>query len=362
MLGCTEQCSPTFTSEMSTMTNTIHYEAEVLPGLEPFAAGELRATLGRDAKILKAGNGRVPFELDAGVDSHVLGELRTVNSNYRVLTFDVPRPKGLLGHQAFTAMTTAAKGIIGSNQAFRTLSLDAAGADSAVMQRIKSEFAAALRLTPADDKGDLHVRIRPAPDKQGWQVLLRLTPRPLVTRPWRQHNFQGALNAAAASVMASLTAPQPDDRIINLMCGSGTLLIERAALGPYAQLTGVDSDPTVLGFAQDHLNLSQTNGAVLVCADVRHLPYPAVACNVLLADLPFGQLVGSHRENVTLYPAVLAEAGRITTAGARFALITHEKHLIGEVLRAQSVWSAVRTVPINLNGLHPEILLLEKQG
>ena len=343
--------------------NTItHYEAEVLPGLEPFATEELRTKLGRDARVLKAGSGRIPLELDGAIDMRASSAIRTINAIYRVLTFATPRPKGLLGHQAFTTIIGAAKGITDGNQSFRTLSLDAAGADSAIMQRIKSELAAAIRLAPADDKGDLHVRIRPTQDKQAWQVLLRLTPRPLITRAWRQHNFQGALNAAVASVMATLTRPQTSDCIINIMCGSGTLMVERAALARYAYLAGIDSDPAVLNLARDHLKLSDTHGAALVCADARELPYASDSFDVLLADLPFGQLVGSHRENLTLYPAVLAEAGRVAMKDARFVLITHEKRLIGEVLRAQAVWSVIRSVPVNLNGLHPEILLLEKQG
>lgn len=342
--------------------NTItYYEAEVLPGLEPFATDELRAKLGRNARILKAGTGRIPLELDGTIDMRAVFAVRAINAIYRVLMFATPRPKGLLGHQAFTTISAAAKGIIDGNQSFQTLSLDAAGADSTVMKRIKSDLAAALRLTQADDKGDLHIRIRPSQDKQGWQVLVRLTPRPLVTRAWRQHNYQGALNAAVASVMATLTGPTPSDRIINVMCGSGTLLVERAALAPYTYLAGIDNDPAVLNLARDHVMLSGADGTRLVCADAKELPYPADAFDVLLADLPFGQLVGSHRENVTLYPAVLTEAGRVASKGARFALITHEKRLIGEVLRAQPVWSVIRSVSINLNGLHPEILLLEKQ-
>jgi 23S rRNA G2445 N2-methylase RlmL len=347
---------------MSGMKTVLQYEAEVLPGLEPFAIEELRAKLGRDARILKAGTGRIPLELDSSMDLRSTGPVRTINALYRVLTFDIPRPKGLLGHQAFTAMSAAAKSIINSDLAFRTLSLDAAGADTAVMHRIKSELASSLHLISSDDKGDFHIRIRPTPDKQGWQVLLRLTPRPFVTRAWRQHNFQGALNAAVASVMASMTGPKSTDRIINLMCGSGTLMIERGALAPHAQFVGVDHDPTVLSFARDHLMHSGTEGTALICADARELPYRPDSFDVLLADMPFGQLVGSHRENLTLYPAALAEAGRIAIRGARFALITHEKRLIGEVIRAQTTWSVSRNVPINLNGLHPEILLLEKQG
>jgi hypothetical protein len=37
----------------------------------------------------------------------------------------------------------------------------------------------------------------------------------------------GAVNAALAHAIALLTEPEPADRLLNLCCGSGTLLIER---------------------------------------------------------------------------------------------------------------------------------------
>jgi 23S rRNA G2445 N2-methylase RlmL len=66
---------------------------------------------------------------------------------------------------------------------FATLELAAAGAESAVMQRIATTLAERLKLRVVPSEGDLQVRVRPS--QTGWDVLLRLTPRPLGTRAWR---------------------------------------------------------------------------------------------------------------------------------------------------------------------------------
>jgi tRNA (guanine6-N2)-methyltransferase len=333
------------------------YEAEVLPGLESFAATALDRIEG--VRVLESSSGKVPFEY--GGDPARLADLRTVGAVYRVLTFPVPRPKALLGHQHFSALTAAARQIAATSESFSTLSLDAAGSDSTVMQRISADLAQALSLTPADERGDLHIRIRPARDR-GWQALLRLTPRPLATRSWRLHNLPGALNAAVAAAMASLTQPRQSDHVLNLFCGSATLMIERAALfGGYERLSGIDSNQEVLGLAEDHLRAAAIAQTELVCADAVALPFPVDSFDVLLADLPFGQLMGSHAVNRSLYPAALHEAARVARPGTRFALITHEKRLVSEVLGAQSHWSVEQRIPINLNGLHPDIILLRRE-
>ena len=48
------------------------------------------------------------------------------------------------------------------------------------------------------------------------------------------------------------------------------------------------------------------------------LPFPENSFDVITADLPWGQLIGSHQENEWLYPAVLAEAARVIAQGGRF--------------------------------------------
>ena len=95
-------------------------------------------------------------------------------------------------------------------------------------------------------------------------------------------------------------------------------------------------------------------------ADGRRLPFPGRSFDVLFADLPFGGRVGSHQDNLSLYPALLAEAARVTRAGGRFILITHEIQLMEGVLSAQAHWRSEAPLRVSLRGLHPRIYVLQR--
>ena len=138
-------------------------------------------------------------------------------------------------------------------------------------------------------------------------------------------------------------------------------MIERAAQAASRTISGVDSDSRVLSLAVDHLAAAGIDEAQLVCGDATELPFAKNSFDALVADLPFGQLIGSHNENRRLYPAMITEAARVARRAAVFALITHEKRLIRDVLQNQSAWTTMQRIPINLNGLHPEILVLRRE-
>ena len=82
---------------------------------------------------------------------------------------------------------------------------------------------------------------------------MRLSPRPLTARAWRVCNLPGALNAVVAHAMVALSAPNPADRYLNLACGSGTLLVERLALGPARLAVGCDNAAGPLDCARANL-------------------------------------------------------------------------------------------------------------
>jgi 23S rRNA G2445 N2-methylase RlmL len=242
---------------------------------------------------------------------------------------------------------------------FSTLSIDAAGSDSSVMQRIKQELAAACGLQVEPDKGDLHLRIRRSLTASGWDVLIRTTPRPLVTRSWRVRNYEGALNATVAAAMVTLLGPHAHEPLLNLMCGSGSLMIVRLESHPESMVIGCDVSSAALACSAENLQAFGTRSASLLQAEVAHLPFANSSFSLLAADLPFGQLIGSHDDNRTLYPAVLSEALRVASTGARFAVITHEIKLIETALRG-SGWITDDSRMITLRGLHPRIYVLRK--
>jgi tRNA (guanine6-N2)-methyltransferase len=334
----------------------------VLPGLAPFAEAEL-AALG--ARILRGEEGAVQFERPG--DPAVLLGLRRCVAVYQVLGFDVPRPKGLLGHANLTRMAAAVAAIRGRFPAgdFSGFRFGAAGSESAVFRRLAEELSAATGLRERDE-GELLLRVRPRAG-DGWEVLLRLTPRPLSARAWRSCNRPGGLNATVAAAAHDLLGVAADDRYLNLMCGSGTLLVERALAGAWRRAVGFDLDPAALACARENLERAYSDGAIgrpaeLLEADATELPFEAGAFDRLSVDLPWGDVVGGHAENARLYPRFLAEAARVADRGARLLAITHELRLFEGALAGQGGWRLLRVVRVFHGGHRPGLFLLECTG
>jgi hypothetical protein len=327
------------------------YEADTLPGLETLAQVEL-GEVGVEASVV--GMGRLLLVRPA-IDSRILTRL------YHGERFAVPRPKALLSNEHFPRLVGVGKAILAAG-GFRTLRLVAAGRESVVMQRLQSTLATALSLAVDDegtDTANLLVRVRPG-GEDSWEVLFSRTPRPLSTRSWRVVDYPGAMNATLAAAMVRLTEPTPNDVFFNLCAGSGTLMVERAHGGAYGQLLGCDTEPKACEAAQANLAAAGVTAEVTDW-DATQLPLPDACVDVLVADLPFGQRIGSHRGNTVLYPAVMAEATRVAAPGARLCLLTHEVNLLEEALRPYAgIWKRVQTLRVAVGGMHPRVFLLRK--
>ncbi len=334
-------------------------EIVVAEGLEGLTRTELRQRgLGHGVQPIPGG-----LRLASSGDLRALLGLRTATSVYLVQPFAVPRPRALLGDQQLRTVVAAAETALRLHPAgaFRTLYLSAAGADSSVLRRFKEELSGHLGLTTGVDDGDLLLRLRRSSAGNGWELLVRLSPRPLATRPWRVCNREGALNGPVAHAMALLSAPGPGDRYLNLGCGSGTLLIERLLLGPARHALGCDISTEALDCARANLAAAGLhNQCALHTWNACHLPLPDASLDVISADLPFGHLVGSHGENVSLYPALLAEAARVAQPGARCVLLSHEVRLMERLLADSPLWATTSVTRVDLGGLYPRIFVLRR--
>jgi ubiquinone/menaquinone biosynthesis C-methylase UbiE len=342
---------------------TFDCEADILEGLERFGAAELSQQLNRYVDLTEQpAPGKLRFVYTG--DLRALLDLRSVTAVYLVRRFLVPRPKALLGHQHFTALLdqiATARALFPSD-AYQTLHLSAAGEDSAVMSRLKAELAQQTGLEIAAGEGDLLLRLRRAADRQGWEALVRLSPRPLATRAWRVCNRPGAPNATLAHAMMRLSAPQPDDAVVNLACGSGTLLVERLALGPVRSAIGCDIDRAALECARQNLRAAGVERLVrLEPWDATRLPLTDGSATLICADLPFGQLVGSHDDNELLYPQIFAEATRIAAPAARMVLLTHEVRLLERTAgHYTGAWRIEEVLRVRSGGMTPRVYLFRR--
>ncbi|HEU5227462.1 MAG TPA: methyltransferase domain-containing protein [Ktedonobacteraceae bacterium] len=346
-----------------TQTQPYLLSGDVLPGLKPFACQEIKNRYPSQVVLQ-------PSDDPASIYFHYTGELqelfslRTVVAVYLVLRFPIPRPRALLGHQQYQQVLQGIKEVrlLHHIATFSGLRISAAGENSSVFAQLKEQLSQDTGL-PVIEEGDLLLRVRPASILQsGWEVLIRLTPRPLSTRPWRVFNMKGALNATVAAAMIELTHPDPTDRFLNLMCGSGTLLVERLQRCPAAVAVGCDLNTEALQGAQ--LNLERggvARNVLLFASDATDLPFLPGTFTALCADVPWGQLTGSHQANKTLYPQLLSEAARLAAPHARFILLTHEITLFEDVLQQFSdVWKMQEAIKIFQGGLHPRIYVLQR--
>jgi 23S rRNA G2445 N2-methylase RlmL len=283
--------------------------------------------------------------------------VRCAQSAFVVLDFAVPRPKALLGQQYFDEIIRTAQSIMHEHR-FTTLQLDAAGSDSTVMQRIVTEMAQRLSVQVVPTEGEFVVRIRPS--VRGWQVLLRLTPRPLGARSWRVCNMPGALNAVVAAAMVRWAGVYDDDRILNVGAGSATLLIERALMGPASMLMGCDVSADARACAQQNVVAAQLQNRIEMHDwDATKLPLADASVDLIMADLPFGQLIGTHNSNTQLYPAVIRESQRVLSARGRMVLISHEIRLLHQTLTAADGLQIVDEMQVEVGGMHPVMYLVQ---
>ena len=175
-------------------------------------------------------------------------------------------------------------------------------------------------------------------------------------RPYRVALMARALNPALARAMAMASRARDGDLCCDPCCGSGTILAERAMLGP-CSLLGVDLDARALDAASRSLAGWVAQGRVAVDlrrGDARALPLEAGAATAVATNLPFGHRMGQAADNATLYPALLREAVRVLRFRSRLVVLTSDRRHLREGLRACGGALRLRSeVRVWLGGLEP---------
>src|SRR5687768_2197388 len=149
-------------------------EAEIAQGLEQLVWDELQEQFGDTVRLEQIGQAAIRF--------WYRGELRRfwtplAQSVYHIQTFDVPRPKALLGDQHFRALTTQIDRVRQlSPKDYQSFYVSAAGSESSIMQRLRQMLAASTGLVDRPDQGDLLIRIRRSPEQESsWETLVRIS-------------------------------------------------------------------------------------------------------------------------------------------------------------------------------------------
>ncbi len=180
-------------------------------------------------------------------------------------------------------------------------------------------------------------------------VMLRLSDATMRHRTYQREHRAASLRPASAAALSWLTEPNDDDTFLDPMCGAGTLVIERANLGRYAQLIGSDIDMQAVELARANVG-TRFQPIAIDMWDAADLPLDAGSVSALAVNLPFGTQFGSREDNRTLYPAFLAEAARVMRPGAQLVALTGDVRGFTEALRRQPQFFQRNTWDVQILG------------
>ncbi len=331
------------------MSFRLWLECDVPRGVEDVAAEELREYLGRHRWVATR-PGKVGIEVETEEAATVVG-MGTLAGAWivqRHATADlhtIASDRGL--HDAINLAARIAQA--------ETFSLSAPGVRSRGVRRLARAIARCTGLAEAPD--GLLIRLRRT---AGWEVLVSLSVSPLGDRLWRVSNAPAAMNAPLAAAIVRLTRPAASDRFLNLTCGTGTLAIERALISDAARIVALDIDTRAIRATCANADAAGVKLSV-VRADATRLPLSDRSFDVVVADLPWGFLSGSHDRNVSEYRSILVETGRVTRRRARMALVTNEIRLMQQTLgQLAALWRLVEVRRIEQGKAVPGLFLLRR--
>ncbi|GAB2543825.1 methyltransferase [Brachybacterium huguangmaarense] len=341
---------------MTTATEHLHgVVLEVLDGCAPFARDEA-APLGHVRTVS-------PTELR--LTTHDLAAARTLRrvvAVYVAVRVPARRPRELLETSVMRRLLDTIETIRRlrpRGAPFTGLRLAAAGADTPDMRRLAAELAEGAGLPLDDEDGDLLVRVRRgdgAPSGPTWEVLLRITPRPLSARAWRAVDYPGAVNATIAACALDLLDVGAEDSLLDMTCGSGTFLIEQSCDVAPARSVGVDLAPAALDAARANQRAARRKGRIdwiegdVLTADI------APGFTRIVANPPWGELHGEHATNRALLAALLERAAELAAPGARLGILTHEiARMTAVAAETPSPWALRDEHRFFQKGHHPRL-------
>ncbi len=319
------------------------YFATCPRGLEPLLQEELRRCGASEVRIVPGGvgfGGDAPVCYRANLESRMATRIlrRVARQPYRneqqvySAAYDVP------WHECFAPSRSIRVDVNAVRSALKSLDFITLRIKDAVCDRFRAETGR----RPDVDTHAPDVRVHGFLDADAVSLYLDTSGEPLYKRGYRVHNARAPLKENLAAGIVALTGWQPDQTLIDPMCGGGTLLIEAAMMGlevapglgrafgferladfdaalwqklrSAAQgarsdrelnLLGSDLSGRELEAAQANIRAAGLEGAVtLKQAQVTDLRPPAGASGVIVMNPPYGVRMGEQQELAALYPRI----------------------------------------------------------
>lgn len=359
-----------------------HYQLTTLPGLAGVLGEELRDRL--DSSAVEVGamarlrNAEITTVAYAG-DPGRLRELRTAEDVFvalgRVdLTGQAADVKALVGlpvwgrplRSALEAWSAVTGKPLGKRLVWRVV---VQAEDAMWRQYRRQELMLAAERALLGAGASWRVDREAAPlelwlQQAGRELLVSVR---LTTGADRQHGGRAierpaALRPSVAAALVRLARPEPDDVFLDPMCGTGTVLLERATVERYRLLLGGDSDPAAVVAALANFGPRHQPRRIEQW-DARKLPLEDGYVTSLVCNLPWGRQVSERAAIPGLYAALIPEFVRVLASGGRMVLLTSEWMVLRRVLKAEPLLQQERAVrDVEVLGRRADIFVVRRPG
>lgn len=206
---------------------------------------------------------------------------------------------------------------------------------------------------------DYEAELRIEGNEKGVRLFVKLYTVKDTRFSYRRESIPASINpAVAASVLRFAQEHfKVGARVIDPCCGSGTMLIERAMLSPCQSLTGVDIAHRAIDAARTNTSLAGVNAKYIVNDILRfecHRPY-----DELIANLPFGNRVGTHSSCEKLYRGLIEKLPELLKKGGVAVLYTMEFTLLKKIIKENPRVTLIKQQRTEAGGLTPMIFIVE---
>ncbi|TDD62157.1 methyltransferase domain-containing protein [Kribbella antibiotica] len=221
------------------------------------------------------------------------------------------------------------------------------GADSATVRR---ELVSAVeRMGWRNDPRDWAINLTESP--AGW--VAEVGELHWVRRFGRLERLPWATSPVVAEVLVRLAKIRAGQVVLDPFCGSGTVLVAARAQQVDVRVVGADQSAGSIELARRNLG----DGCLRV-GFAEELKHADGSVDRVVANLPFGKRVGSHQDNLRLYPAAVGEIARVLTKDGRAVLMTEDKRLLRTAVAGTQGLKIVKERLLRFNGATPTVFVL----
>lgn len=346
----------------------MRYHATVCTGLEFIAAAELRESVG-DASNVVEERGHLLFDYEG--PTRALFSLRSINhlcthlavhSGLDASEDALPELERIGGDldlsSGVSALAEVRGGLDDSDLSFR-VTADRTGKHDYTSHQIAAALGEGVRRATGwrVDLTGYDVDVRADLDQDLLVVGVRLTQQSLHRRNLAEFG-RASLKATVAYGLIRLAEIRPEHVFADPLCGGGTIPIEATQVVPGLTVLGGDIDPRALANAA----VNRAAAAVdfpLFNWDARALPLANGCVDRLIANLPFGVRIGSHRKNRPLYRELMPEVERVLAPGGRAVLLSLERRLMASLLPLRPRFRLMKRFSVNIGGLMPSAYVIQ---